>query len=192
MLGCPKGKGLEDIGGWGGWSMWLGKLCLLIGSYPHTETGREGPIFLDGYVSEGWLPGFWEKHSWIVEDTSQRVREKIYNGKFPKVNDLRQRRSGAHSQVLAGRNSKFSWQHWNFSGRHFKGSGLITLRTWPQAGHDLARVWPREGCLSPHWYWLSQDHTDLDDLGVNPGEAASPKYRLKFKQSRRKLSKMII
>lgn len=62
-------------------------------------------LFLDG-ISKRWFPGPWERHSliWVIKlmrgffslkkdlHTFWRDRERSYNYKFPKINDLRQRK----------------------------------------------------------------------------------------------------
>ena len=56
-------------------------------------------------MSKKWLPGPWEKYSWVVELararrrlTLPRGRERIYTSKFSKVNALRKGLSGADGQ----------------------------------------------------------------------------------------------
>lgn len=38
--------------------------------------GCRGPVFLNDYISKGWLPDPWERHSWIVEDIISRRQRK--------------------------------------------------------------------------------------------------------------------
>lgn len=56
-------------------------------------SGDGGSLFLDGYVSKGWLPGLKERHSWVItlarpgkRLTFPRGRERIYIIRFTKVN----------------------------------------------------------------------------------------------------------
>lgn len=115
--------------------------CLLgSGSFLPRENGNKDPISLNGYLSERWLSGPWERPSWVAEDTSQRGRVRFYKCKFSKVNALWKRRLGTYNQILARRNSKFFWQHWAFSGSPFKGTGLVILGTQPWADRSYARV----------------------------------------------------
>ena len=34
---------------------------------PPQEMGDRGAIFLDDYLSKGWLPSPWERYSWVVK-----------------------------------------------------------------------------------------------------------------------------
>lgn len=64
--------------------------CLLTGgcgSQAPLLSQRLGDKGLSLMILKGWLSGPQEGHFWVIEDTSQRCREKIENCKFSKVND---------------------------------------------------------------------------------------------------------
>ena len=64
-----------------------------LGSYPALKLEGRGLIFFDDHISKRWLPVPWERHSWVVEDLSQKDRMKIYNcelsSKFSKKKEIR-------------------------------------------------------------------------------------------------------
>lgn len=112
----------------------------MLGSHPPTENGQQGPYLPSSLHFKRMAP--WGRYSWVIENTSQSDRVRVYNCKFSKENTLRRGRLGDYSQVLTRTNRKFLWLCWIFSFRHFKGTGVI-LGTWPWADGSHAGV-----CLS--------------------------------------------
>lgn len=117
-------------------AMWW---LLKLGSDPRAKTGDRDPSLPDGYISNGWLPGPWERHPWLVEGTSQKDRVRIYSCLLSQVNAPRKRRLAAI--VPFGTNSKSFWPCWAFSARHFKGPGMVKLGTGPGAEGSYAKAW---------------------------------------------------
>lgn len=112
----------------------------MLGSYPPTETGQQGPYLFSSLHFKGMVP--WGRYSWVIENTSQSDRVRVYNCKFSKGNTLRRGKLGNHSQILTRTNRKFLWLYWVFSVRHFKRTGVI-LGSWPWTDGSHAGV-----CLS--------------------------------------------
>ena len=57
----------------------LRPVLIPVSTLPH-GLGKRGPTLRDGDTSKGWLTG--EGYSWVVEDASQRDRERMCNCKF--------------------------------------------------------------------------------------------------------------
>ena len=62
-------------------------------------------IFLEDFISKGWLPGPWERHCCVLKLAggweiyiSKGQRKKNYNFNFPKVITLSKGMSGVYSQ----------------------------------------------------------------------------------------------